>query len=54
MFDQAKNLELLNPIYLEEIHKILKSIAKDKCPRPDRWMVEFFIHFFELVGSDLL
>jgi hypothetical protein len=38
----------------EELWNILKDFAKDKSPGPDGWTVEFFLHFFELVGEDLL
>jgi hypothetical protein len=34
--------------------EILKLFAKDKSPGPDGWTVEFFTHFFEVVGDDLL
>lgn len=32
MFDEAQNLALYKPVDLDEIHKVLKSFAKDKCP----------------------
>jgi hypothetical protein len=37
-----------------ELWKVLKSFAKDKSPGPDGWTVEFLIHFFDLIGDDLL
>jgi hypothetical protein len=43
-----------NPCSLQEVRDVLKSFAKDKIPGPDGWTVEFFLHFFELVGDDLL
>jgi hypothetical protein len=36
------------------LSSILKAFSKDKSPGPDGWTVEFFLHFFELVGEDLL
>jgi hypothetical protein len=33
---------------------VLKGFSKDKSPGLDGWTVEFFIHFFNLVGDDLL
>jgi hypothetical protein len=42
------------PCTLEDIESILKGFTKDKIPGPDGWTVEFFLHFFELVGDDLL
>jgi hypothetical protein len=50
--DEVTNLE--NPCTREEILEVLKGFAKDKSPGPDGWTVEFFLHFFELVGQDLL
>jgi hypothetical protein len=32
----------------------LTSFNKDRSPGPDGWTVEFFIHFFDLVGPNLL
>jgi hypothetical protein len=32
----------------------LNSFNKDRSPGPDGWTVEFFLHFFDLVGTDLL
>ena len=37
-----------------EIEGVLKWFKKDKSPGPDGWPIEFFIHFFELIGNDLL
>ena len=37
-----------------EIEGALKSFKKDKSLGLDGWHVEFFLHFFELVGKDLL
>ena len=39
---------------LAEIENVLKGFKKDKIPGPDGWPVEFFLHFFELVGVDIL
>ena len=32
----------------------LKSFKKDKSPGPDGWPVEFFLAFFDLLGSELI
>jgi hypothetical protein len=37
----------------DEIWNVLKSFTRDKSPGPDGWTVEFYLHFFELVGDDL-
>jgi hypothetical protein len=42
------------PASLPEIFLALKSFSKDKSPGPDGWTVEFYLHFFDLVGLDLL
>jgi hypothetical protein len=39
---------------LEELSEVLKGFSKDKSPGPDGWTVEFFLHFFDMVGPDLL
>jgi hypothetical protein len=49
---EAENL--YNPVGLEELRKVLKSFKVDKSPGPDGWTVEFFVHFLDLVGEDLL
>jgi hypothetical protein len=45
---------LESPCSSEEVLEVLKGFSKDKSPGPDGWTVEFFLHFFELVGKDLL
>jgi hypothetical protein len=52
MEEEVLNLE--KPCSREEILEVLKGFSKDKSPGPDGWTVEFFLHFFELVGQDLL
>jgi hypothetical protein len=37
-----------------EIREVLKLFAKDKSSGPNGWTVEFFSHFFDLVGDELL
>jgi hypothetical protein len=43
-----------SPCTLQEVLDALKSFTKDKIPGPDGWTVEFYLHFFDLVGVDLL
>ena len=38
----------------DEVEATLKGFAKDKSPRPDRWTVEFYLHFFDLWGMELV
>jgi hypothetical protein len=39
---------------LPEIKSILQKFKKERSPGPDGWTSEFFLHFFDLVGEDLL
>jgi hypothetical protein len=50
--DESPTLD--RPCSLSEILVALKSFSKDKSPGPDGWTVEFYLHFFDLVGLDLL
>lgn len=43
-----------SPCTKQEIWEVLKSFAKGESPGLDGWTVEFFLHFFDLVGADLL
>jgi hypothetical protein len=45
---------LENPITKDEILVVLRGFTKDKSPSPDRWIVDFFFHFFDLVFDDIL
>jgi hypothetical protein len=47
-------LDLYKPVVLSEIKQILSTLKKEKSPGPDGWTSEFFLHFFDLVGPDLL
>jgi hypothetical protein len=51
---EAEVEALFTPIKLGEIREVLANFKVDKSPGPDGWTVEFFIHFFDLVGGDLL
>ena len=39
---------------LQEVECVLKGFKKDKSPSPDGWPVEFYLHFLDLVGLDIL
>lgn len=54
MFVDEQNDCLFQPITEEELLETMKSFKKDKCPGPDGWTIEFFIHFFDLIKQDLL
>jgi hypothetical protein len=42
------------PVDQSELKAVLTLFKHDKSPGPDGWTVEFFLHFFDLVGVDLL
>eukprot|EP00253_Pinus_taeda_P004767 PITA_04767 len=54
MFDDGKNESLFQPITEDELLGVMKAFKKDKCPAPDGWTIEFFIHFFDIIKQDLL
>ena len=41
-------------VTLAEVESAFKGFKRDKSPGPDRWQIEFFLWFFDLVGKDLL
>jgi hypothetical protein len=50
--DEERSLYV--PVNLEEIKEVLALFKKYKIPGPDGWTVEFFTHFFDLVGKYIL
>ena len=44
----------MSDFFLYDIEGVLKGFKKDKSPSPDGWLVEFYLHFFDLVGHDIL
>lgn len=46
--------DVAQPVTLKEILGILKAFPKDKSPSPDDWTVNFFLHFFDMIGSKLV
>lgn len=54
MFDEEANEKVFQKISEEELLGIMKSFKADKCPGPDGWTIEFYIHFFDPFKSDLL
>jgi hypothetical protein len=45
---------LYKPVDKEELKKVLSNFKVDKSLGPDGWTMEFFKHFFDIVGEDLL
>lgn len=55
IFVDQDHVEDLNALVtMGEIEGVLKWFKKDKIPSPDGWPIEFYLHFFELLGRDLL
>jgi hypothetical protein len=52
MEEEVQVLE--NLVTKEEVLEVLKEFMKDKSPGPEGWTVEFYLHFFELVASNLV
>jgi hypothetical protein len=50
--EEVRSLE--SPFTKEEILKVIKGFTKKKSPGPDGWSVKLFLHFFHLMGNDLL
>ena len=54
-FVQEEDKELfLTALTLQDVEGVLIGFKKDKGPGPDGWPVEFYLHFFDLVGKDIL
>ena len=45
---------LTSQVTLKELELALKSFKKDRSPGPDGWPVEFYLHFFDLLGPTLV
>ena len=54
MVSDEEKYVFLSDITLSEIESILKGFKKEKSPGPDGWPVEFYLHFFHLIGMDIL
>ena len=48
------NRSIFIPVTIKEVETTLKNFAKDKSPGPDGWTVEFFLHFFDMLGLELV
>ena len=42
------------PITLMEVIDILRKMTKDMSPRSDRWTVEFYLQYFDLMGPEIV
>ena len=54
MISNEGALCLSDPVSLKEIESALKYFKKDRSSGLDGWPVEFYLHFFDLLGHDLV
>lgn len=50
--EEASKIERL--VTLEEVYNILKLCCADKSSVPDRWTMEFYLFFFDMLGEELM
>eukprot|EP00253_Pinus_taeda_P010674 PITA_10674 len=50
--DEADELSI--PVSMEEVEATMKNMAKDKSPGLDGWTIEHFLHFFYLIGFEII
>ena len=43
-----------NIVTLGEVEDVIKCMGRDKSPGPYGWNVEYFGHFFDLLGQELI
>jgi hypothetical protein len=54
MVTAEEALALESPCTKEELLTVLKGFKREKSPGPDGWSVELYLHFFDIMGQDLL
>eukprot|EP00253_Pinus_taeda_P031126 PITA_31126 len=52
-FEEDEANELSTPVSKEEVEAAMKNMGKDKSLGPDGWTIELFLHFFDLIGSEI-
>eukprot|EP00253_Pinus_taeda_P033136 PITA_33136 len=52
--DEEEAEEAMTPVTKEEVEGVIKSMAKEKSPGPDGWAIELYLHFFDLIGEELI
>eukprot|EP00253_Pinus_taeda_P025314 PITA_25314 len=45
--------DLMSEVTKQEVESVIKSMERDKSPRPDGWTIELFQHFFDQIGAEL-
>eukprot|EP00253_Pinus_taeda_P003346 PITA_03346 len=54
MFKDEDNERISVAVSEEELLSVMRSFKKDKCPSPDGWTSDIFIHFFDFMKNDIL
>lgn len=52
--NEEENDDLFSLVTMAELEVVLKWFKRDKGPGLDGWLIEFYLTFFELIGTDLL
>ena len=53
-FDEEDKEYVENHVTMEEVKEYLKLFKKEKSYYPDGWIVDLFLHFFNIMGEELL
>jgi cytoplasmic iron level regulating protein YaaA (DUF328/UPF0246 family) len=48
--NEEDNIMIMEKVTLEELKDVMNNFQKDKIPGPDRWTIEFFLGFFDVIG----
>lgn len=51
--NEAQKQSISAPFQAVDVLKTLKSMAKNKCPGPDGFSVEFYLHTWDIVGREV-
>lgn len=52
--EEEDNKYLMVEVTKGEIFEVLQSFQKYKIPRSNRWPIEFYLGFYDLIGGDLM
>lgn len=52
--EEEENDDLFQDVLKEELLVGLKLFQRDKILSPDRWLLEFFVDFFVILGDDMM
>jgi hypothetical protein len=54
MVNEEDNVQMMKEISFEELMFVMNSFQKEKILGPDKWPIEFFNDFFDVIGEDLM